>query len=241
MVWPAIIAAAGALGSAWLNNRGQNEANETNLQLGREQMAFQERMSNTGYQRAVKDMQDAGLNPMLAYQQGAASSPTGSLPQVQNTLAGSAQIINQGVNNVLTAMQTQAGTKKLEAETDKIKSETLSNDTATAAQAAALQKLMAERDTATVEAEVKRRTQGHSVTRAISEAEHAELEARLRQASFDADVKRRKAEADIRGYQVPGAKAEAEFMSSDFGEMTPLLREIFKIIRGLSSARQAMP
>lgn len=58
------------------------DTNKKAKKLAREQMSFQERMSNTSYQRAVKDMRAAGINPMLAYMQGGASTPSGAQPSL---------------------------------------------------------------------------------------------------------------------------------------------------------------
>lgn len=80
-IWSAI----GALGAGFLGYKGQRDANQANIQLARENRAFQERMSSTAHQRAVRDLRAAGLNPILAARS-PASSPGGSLARVENAL-----------------------------------------------------------------------------------------------------------------------------------------------------------
>ena len=52
----------------------QNIFNAEQAQIQRD---YEERLANTSYQRAVKDLRAAGLNPYLAYGQGGADTPYG--------------------------------------------------------------------------------------------------------------------------------------------------------------------
>lgn len=121
---PAAIAGGTSLLGAWINARGQGKTNEANARLAREQMDFQERMSNTAHQREVKDYEAAGLNPSLGYHSGGSSTPTGSSARMENELAGYAGSAAAAANAFQSIASTKANIDATEAQTDRTKAET---------------------------------------------------------------------------------------------------------------------
>lgn len=59
---------------------------------------WQEKMSSTAYQRAVEDMKKAGLNPILAFSNGGASTPGGSAGTISGASMGLASSSALGIS-----------------------------------------------------------------------------------------------------------------------------------------------
>jgi len=85
---------------------GQQSANAANARLAQKQMDFQERMSNTQWQRGVKDMQAAGINPMLSVSQGPASAPQGAMARMESVTGG--RMSERAINTVMSVAQVKS-------------------------------------------------------------------------------------------------------------------------------------
>lgn len=87
MVWQAIGAIGSSLLGGLFGSSGAKKQNAQQMAMAREQMDFQERMANTAHQRQVKDLEAAGLNPILSAKLGGADSPGGAQPNIVNEMA----------------------------------------------------------------------------------------------------------------------------------------------------------
>ena len=126
-----VLGFVGQLGTNQANVNIAQAANAASAEQAAKQMDFQERMRDTQYQTAVKDMKAAGLNPMLAYTQGGAGTPSGAMGQVSTAKIGNsigsalagAQSLSMNEADIglkkATTTGTTATTIKTEAETIK--------------------------------------------------------------------------------------------------------------------------
>lgn len=101
------------------NEYMQDKANQFNKEMVENANKFNEYMSSTAYQRAMKDMEQAGINPLIAFSKGAspASSPSSAALGSATASAPSATAPKQNfLNSILgksTAKIVYAGIDKM--------------------------------------------------------------------------------------------------------------------------------
>ena len=123
----AIPAAAGPIGAALISGGfsafGQSRANREARAAAQRQMDFQERMFKNRYRYTMADMRAAGLNPILAYQQGGGSPPSGASYTPQNVYAGVGEAAGHGVSSSMAAIRLKKELKLMDEQIEKTKQE----------------------------------------------------------------------------------------------------------------------
>lgn len=201
--------AVGSIASGGLNYIGQQQTNALNAAQANKQMAFQEMMSNTAYQRATASMEAAGLNPMLGYTQGGASTPGGAQATMGNAMGSAVS----GAQSGATALA-QLG--NLVSTNDNIESDTKVKEAQAALTAAQIPAVAASmgRDTATAKqadatAQTILGTLGPNINRAQVDAyvKGATVDAQLRQ--IRADASKTEAQRGAAQLALPGLENQA--------------------------------
>lgn len=254
--WNFVLPAAAAVGGALIGQEGQEDTNEANAGINSAQQAynareahnnrvFQEAQRTTQYQTAMYDMEQAGLNPMLAYQNGGAKPTSGAQAQsgpmipMQNTAAA-------GINGAIAAAQianVQSQTEVNKAQAEKTKAEVPQVETNTKVLAAQLPKITAEIDKLVEERTVLIK-EGWNKTDVgnLLRAQEAltKIESRLKANTInvqDAEIALKRAETVLRELAMPGAKNEAEFetkMGEGVGTGTKSLNGVLQLLKGLT-------
>lgn len=246
---PVTISAIGAGVSALGSFFGQQSANAANAKEAakardfnaaeaEKNRQFQDRMSSSSWQRGVKDIEAAGLNPALAYGQGGASSPSGSTgsasaPHLESSLGA-------GVSSAQRALSMAAQVEQMKAQkaaTAAQVSESLARADLTRAQGEQVRLMMAPQLN-----EVLARTSlaGESATRQKYEASFlmnsipartALLQAQWESSMASAQATRallpiRGTQADLLRLSLPRAKNEAEAAKTWWGgNVSPYLND----------------
>lgn len=243
----------GAIVNAFAGAAGNAQKNKYAKKAAREQMDFQERMSNTAYQRSVADLQAAGLNPMLAYSQGGASTPSGAQAQnLESPLLGAINGAQAGVqmaSGIQQIQQSEATQDQLEAQADKIRSETMTREFNSALRVSELDESMVRADagragTVKTQEEIEKikeeRKNLIAAFRGIQADSSAKAaQARITEATESTEVKRRKDVGELTGMEIPKAKAEANWYEG-LGQANPYLKSLLMLLKGTHSASSVL-
>lgn len=191
--------AAAAIG-AGASIFGASKANKAAKKIMREQQVWDQTMYKSRYQMTMGDMRAAGLNPMLAYQQGTGGNMPGSPgAPVQNEMAG----VGPAINSAVSAQLAENTIKKQEQEIKLIKNQ--------AAQSASQASLNNAEETRSITDSLLKQAQ---IVLANSQTGVNSAQA----ANISQQNIIRKLEEFQAAARAEGAKTEAEIMKSAYGK-----------------------
>lgn len=226
-VIPAVAGLAGGMLANESNEGIADDATAFNAEQAQMNREFQERMSNTSYQRGMADMRQAGLNPMLAYSQGGASVPTGSTAQAQTY--DYKDPISPAVGSALAAREQSVRLENMEAQRDltnaqrdKVSQETINLGTEQSNMIATNEQIKAATRLAHTAADVNVE-QLRKVTQEIAESKSRE------------DIN--KVEVVLKRLSVAEAKVLEKFYSSNFGDANPFVKMVLPILQMIIRGR----
>lgn len=112
----------GSLLGAGSSAKAQRDANAANERMVDKQMEFQERMSNTAFQRQRADLEAAGYNPLLAFPHGA-STPMGAISEMKSVAPNRGELFLNTAKNVVEMATSKALARKVNAEAESAKAQ----------------------------------------------------------------------------------------------------------------------
>lgn len=196
---------------------GQIAAQRKNIRATRHARQWQEMMASTAYQRTVKDLQAAGLNPALAFGHvNTASTPNTQIPQFSNVMEGMGETVMHGAK--------QAALLGSERRILKEKEKAAASEALTAKNAATASQYMSQ----------------DAYARVFERNSNA---AYLEQQAMQSNAQRDLIESMSRGqsYDNMLKKADAEFYSTDFGQKMRATERVLDSIGGLGRFQVGAP
>lgn len=219
------------------------------------QMDYNTEMANSSYQRAVGDLSKAGLNPMLAYSQGGASTPNAGLPSGSQASSGrggtpQASYSNYGrqestalaaLNSAMGAMQVSNMGKQganIDADTA-LKQAQAAREEASAGNLKAGTELIITGSIPKVRKEIieiENNIINKDAQKGLIEAQTllTKTEQMVKTGEIsrvEADTALKKVDTILKELRIPEEKAYAEKFSGDYGKnITPYVREILQIL-----------